>query len=123
GRPCLQHYIHRCLGPCVTELTTRQAYADAVQDVRLFLEGRSADLTARLHRKMAEAAEAEQYEAAAHLRDAIRTVEQVAERQKMASTRSDDIDIFGYHRDGPQVAVSAFHMRGGRVVNKKEMFW
>ena len=123
GRPCLQYYIHRCLGPCVAELAGREAYMESVGDVRLFLEGKTADLLRRLEDKMEAAAESEQYEAAAHHRDAIRTVRQVSERQKMASARSDDIDIFGFHRDGPQVAVSAFHMRGGRVVNKKELFW
>ena len=123
GRPCLQYYIHRCMGPCVEELSSREAYMESVQDVRLFLEGRTMDLVKRLKGKMAAAADSQQYEAAGHHRDAIRTVEQVGERQKMASAGSDDIDIFGFHRDGPQVAVSAFHMRGGRVVNKKELFW
>ncbi len=123
GRPCLQHYIHRCLGPCVRELASGETYRDAVADVRLFLEGKSQDLVDRLGQKMREAAAGEKYEAAAHYRDAIRTIEQIAERQKMASTGSDDIDIFGCHQDGPMVAVSAFHMRGGRVVNKRELFW
>ena len=123
GRPCLQYYIHRCMGPCVAELSTREAYMESVQDVRLFLEGRTEDLLVRLNQKMEAASGNQQYEAAGHHRDAIRTIQQVAERQKMASAGSDDIDIFGLHRDGPQVAVSAFHMRGGRVVNKKELFW
>ena len=123
GRPCLQYYIHRCMGPCVAQLSTREAYMESVQDVRLFLEGRTRDLLARLNQKMEAASGNQQYEAAGHHRDAIRTIQQVAERQKMASAGSDDIDIFGLHRDGPQVAVSAFHMRGGRVVNKKELFW
>ena len=123
GRPCLQHFIHRCLGPCVADLTTRAAYQEAARDVRLFLEGRTSDLLLSLEQKMSAAAEGEQYEAAAHHRDAIRTVRQISERQKMASAGSDDIDMFGFHQDGPLVAVSAFHMRGGRVVNKKEMFW
>ncbi len=122
-RPCLQHYIHRCLGPCVADLTTVEAYREAARDVRLFLEGRTGDLIRSLEEKMAAAAAGEQYEAAAHHRDAIRTVAQVAERQKMASAGSDDIDIFGFHHDAPRVAVSAFHMRRGRVVNRKEMFW
>ena len=123
GRPCLQHYIHRCLGPCVGALCDEKTYREAIEDVRLFLEGKSAALLESLDEKMEIAAANEQYEAAAHFRDAMRTVGQIAERQKMASTGSDDVDIFGYHRDGSQVAVSAFHMRGGRVVNKKEMFW
>ena len=111
------------MGPCVVELSSRKAYMETVQDVRLFLEGRTRDLLARLNEKMAAAADRQEYEAAGHHRDAIRTIQQVAERQKMASAGSDDIDIFGLHRDGPQVSVSVFHMRGGRVVNKKELFW
>ncbi len=122
-RPCLQYYINRCLGPCVGELASREKYADAVSDVQMFLEGKGRELVLRLERKMEEAARSQQYEAAAHYRDAIRTIEQITERQKMASVGFDDIDIFGYQQDGPLVAVSAFHMRGGRVVNKKELFW
>ena len=122
-RPCLQYYINRCLGPCVRELASRETYADAVSDVQMFLEGKGRDLVLRLEQKMEAAAGAQQYEAAAHYRDAIRTIEQITERQKMASVGFDDIDIFGYQQDGPLVAVSAFHMRGGRVVNKKELFW
>ena len=123
SRPCLQHYIHRCLGPCVETLTTPDAYREAARDVRLFLEGKTTDLIRSLEEKMNTAAQNEQYEAAGHHRDAIDTVRKIAERQKMASAGSDDIDIFGFHQDGGMVAVSAFHMRGGRVVNKKEMFW
>ncbi len=123
GRPCLQYYIHRCLGPCVADLTTPGEYREAAHDVKLFLEGKTADLVESLERKMAEAANAEQYEAAAHHRDALETVRRVGERQKMASSASDDIDIFGFHDDDQMVAVSTFHMRGGRVVNRKELFW
>src|SRR5262250_3615280 len=61
-RPCLQYYIHRCLGPCSEGLTTYQAYQDAVKDVRLFLEGRNNDLIKRLHAKMEEASSDEEYE-------------------------------------------------------------
>jgi excinuclease ABC subunit C len=60
---------------------------------------------------------------AGHYRDAIQTMTQLAERQKMASAGYDDIDIFGYHREDSMVAVSVFHMRGGRVVDRREMFW
>jgi excinuclease ABC subunit C len=122
-RPCLQHYIHRCLGPCVEGLTTREQYQEAVKDVRLFLEGRNLDLIDRLRDKMEEAAAAEQFELAAHYRDAIQTMEQLAERQKMAVMGYDDIDIFGYHFEDGMIAVSIFHMRGGRVVDKRELFW
>src|SRR5262245_56325504 len=122
-RPCLQYYIHRCLGPCVEGLTSSAQYQEAVKDVKLFLEGRNNDLVKRLQVKMEEASASEQYEIAAHYRDAIETMETLAERQKMAVMGYDDIDIFGYHREEHMVAVSVFHMRGGRVVDKRELFW
>jgi excinuclease ABC subunit C len=122
-RPCLQYYIHRCLGPCVDGLTTFDQYQEAVKDVRLFLEGRNSDLIKRLQVKMEEASANQQYEVAAHYRDAIETMETLAERQKMAVMGYDDIDIFGYHHEENMVAVSVFHMRGGRVVDKRELFW
>src|SRR6201984_1678970 len=98
-RPCLQYYIHRCLGPCVSGLTTFEQYQEAVKDVRLFLEGRNNDLIKRLVARMKEASSNEQYELAAHYRDAIETMETLAERQKMAVLGYDDLDIFGYHRE------------------------
>jgi excinuclease ABC subunit C len=91
--------------------------------VRLFLEGRNTDLIKRLQGRMEEASRSEQYEIAAHYRDAIDTMETLAERQKMAVMGYDDIDIFGYHHEDNMVAVSVFHMRGGRVVDKRELFW
>lgn len=122
-RPCLQYYIHRCLGPCVEGLSTTEQYQEAVKDVKLFLEGRKVDLIRRLRSRMQEAADKEQFEVAAHYRDAIETMEHLAETQKMASAGYDDIDIFGYHRESTMLAVSIFHMRGGRVVDKRELFW
>jgi len=122
-RPCLQYYIHRCLGPCAAGLTTYENYQEAVKDVTLFLEGRKGDLIERLQAKMEEASERQQYEIAAHYRDAIETMEALAERQKMATMGYDDVDIFGYHHEDNMVAVSVFHMRGGRVVDKRELFW
>jgi excinuclease ABC subunit C len=122
-RPCLQYYIHRCLGPCVEGLTTSAGYQEAVKDVKLFLEGRKSDLIERLRARMEDAARQEQFELAAHYRDAIETMEHLAESQKMASAAYDDIDIFGYHREDTMLAVSIFHMRGGRVVDKRELFW
>jgi len=122
-RPCLQYYIHRCLGPCVEGLTAPGDYQEAVKDVKLFLEGRKGDLIERLRDRMEEAANQEQFELAAHYRDAIETMEHLAESQKMASAGYDDIDMFGYHREETMLAVSIFHMRGGRVVDKRELFW
>src|SRR5213593_1044114 len=122
-RPCLQYYIHRCVGPCVEGNTTYELYQEAVKDVKLFLEGRNNDLIKRLRAKMEEASANQEFELAAHYRDAVDTMEALAERQKMAVLGYDDIDIFGYHQEENMVSVSIFHMRGGRVVDKKELFW
>jgi excinuclease ABC subunit C len=122
-RPCLQYYIKRCLGPCVKDLTTPEAYQEAVRDVKLFLEGRPTDLSRSLHTRMEQAAAAEEYERAARYRDLISTVEQLQERQRIASAEGDDADVFGYHCENGMLAVNLFHMRGGRVVDRREFFW
>jgi excinuclease ABC subunit C len=122
-RPCLQYYIKRCLGPCVEGLTTPGIYQEAVRDVRLFLEGRQTDLVRSLRERMQEAAAAQEYERAAKCRDLISTVEQLQEKQRMAGVEGDDADVFGYHYENGMLAVNLFHMRGGRVVDRREFFW
>lgn len=122
-RPCLQFYIKRCLGPCVQGLTTPARYAEAVRDVRWLLEGRESDLVRDLHERMVSASEKLEYEEAARYRNLITTIEQLRERQKMAAWRGQDIDILGFHQEGPLVAVNLFHLRGGRAVDRREFFW
>jgi len=122
-RACLQYYIGRCLGPCVEGLTTPEAYQEAVRDVKLFLEGRPTDLSQSLRQRMAKAAEAEEYERAAKYRDLISTVEQLQEKQRIAAVEGDDADVFGYHYENDMLAVNLFHMRGGRVLDRREFFW
>jgi excinuclease ABC subunit C len=122
-RPCLQYYIGRCLGPCVEGLTTPEAYQEAVRDVKLFLEGRPTDLSHSLRERMAIAAQAEEYERAAKYRDLISTVEQLQEKQRIAAVEGDDADVFGYHFENDLLAVNLFHMRGGRVLDRREFFW
>src|SRR5271155_5551926 len=121
--PCLEFHIHRCLGPCVEGLTTDEQYAAAVRDVRLFLEGRLKDLAGGLHRRMHEAAESTRFEEAAALRDLIGTVEEMEEKQKIAAAEGENIDIFGYYAEPPLVAANLFHLRNGRVVDRREYFW
>ena len=122
-RPCLQYYIKRCLGPCVEELTTPEIYQEAVRDVKLFLEGRATDLSHSLRGRMESAAESQEYERAARYRDLISTVEQLQEKQRIASVEGDDADVFGYHFENGMLAVNLFHMRGGRVLDRREFFW
>jgi excinuclease ABC subunit C len=122
-RPCLQYYIKRCLGPCVEKLTTPEAYLESVRDVKLFLEGRQTDLSRSLRQRMAQASEAQEYERAAKYRDLISTVEQLQEKQRIAAAEGDDADVFGYHCENGMLAVNLFHMRGGRVLDRREFFW
>src|SRR5580693_2841621 len=122
-RPCLQYYIHRCLGPCVTGLTTDERYAEASRDVRLFLEGRRHDLIKSLEARMMTAAEKEQFEQAAAYRDLLRTLEDIEERQRIAATQGDDTDVLAYYAEPPLVAANLFHLRGGRVVDRREFYW
>src|SRR5256886_3948504 len=122
-RPCLQYYIKRCLGPCVKDLTTPESYQEAVHDVKLFLEGRPTDLSKSLHQRMEQAASAQEYERAARYRDLISTVEQLQERQRIAAAEGDDADVFGYHYENGMLAVNLVHMRGGKMGDRREVFW
>ena len=122
-KPCLQYHIHRCLGPCVQGLTTDEAYAAAVRDVRLFLEGRHGDLARGLRARMQAASDEMRFEEAASLRDLIATVDEIEERQKMAAAKGDDVDIFAVYAEPPLVALNLFHLRNGQIVDRRELFW
>jgi excinuclease ABC subunit C len=123
-RACLQYYIHRCLGPCVEELTTPEIYNSAVHDAALLLEGRHAELERTLTARMMEAAQAERFEAAAKLRDQLSTVHQLQEKQRAATAgQDDDSDVFGYHFEDGSLAVNLFHVRAGKIVDRREFFW
>jgi excinuclease ABC subunit C len=121
--PCLQFHIHRCLGPCVSILTTDEAYAAAVRNVRLFLEGRHRDLADQLEGRMAIAAQDMRFEEAASLRNLASTVREMEEKQKMAAAEGENIDIFAHHSEPPLVAVNLFHLRNGTIVDRREFFW
>ena len=121
--PCLQYHIHRCLGPCAAGLTTPEVYAEAVRNVKLFLEGRHGELAGELRERMQRASEEMRFEQAAALRDLLATVEEMAERQKMASASGDDADILAGYAEPPLVAANLFHLRNGKVVDRREFFW
>ena len=122
-RPCLEYHIKRCQGPCVEGFTTKERYAEAVRDLRILLEGRHSDLIAGLRERMRAASADQRFEEAARYRDLAATIDQVHERQKLAASSGYDIDIFGFYREGPLAALNLFHMRGGRVVDRREFFW
>jgi excinuclease ABC subunit C len=123
-RPCLEFDIKRCLAPCVATICSEERYAVAVADTRLFLEGRNQELAEQLRGRMVDAADHQRYEEAAQLRDAMRTVEAVRERQqKMASAELGDRDVFGVKVGASGAIVHVFIVRGGRVIERVEFVW
>src|SRR5881628_459054 len=122
-RPCLYYDMHQCLGPCVVGLTTSQAYREMVDDVVLFLGGKSRELQERLTARMYKAASDEQFELATYYRDLIRTVERIQAEQQVASAEEEDVDVWGLYEEGGDVATQLFVMRDGNVVDRRELFW
>jgi excinuclease ABC subunit C len=122
-RPCLEYYIKRCLAPCVQDLVAPETYREAIRDVQLFLEGKEGELEGRLKQRMGEAAMNEQYELAAKMRDQLITLQELQAKQRIASTENEDADVFGFHFDKEMLAVAQFHMREGKIVDKRDFFW
>ena len=121
-RPCLEYDIKRCIAPCVAALCSQEQYDEAVQRTQLFFEGKNDELIERLTDSMTEAASAERYEEAAHLRDAARTVQTLRDRQqKIATARLGDRDAFGLHMGPAGAVVHVFLMREGRVLERVEL--
>ncbi len=121
-RPCLEFDIGRCIAPCVREICSEERYAVAVQHTKLFLEARNDELVADLKQRMTEAAHDERFEQAAQLRDAIRTIDTVRQRQqKMAGTELGDRDAFGLKVGPAGAVVQVFQVRGGKVVERIEL--
>jgi excinuclease ABC subunit C len=123
SRPCLYYDMHQCLGPCVVGLTTSDAYREMVDDVVLFLGGKSRELQERLKQRMYRAAESESFELATYYRDLIRTVERIQAEQQVASAEDEDMDVWGLYEEGSDVAVQLFVIRDGNVVDRRELFW
>lgn len=122
-RPCLEYYIKRCMGPCVEDLVAKETYREAIRDVQLFLDGKENELESRITHRMTDAAMNEQFELAARYRDQLVTVHQLQEKQRIASAQNEDADVFGYHFDKEMLAVAQFHMREGKIVDKRDFFW
>jgi len=122
GRPCLEYDIKRCIAPCVASLCGPERYAEAVTATTLFLEGRNEELTAQLQTRMTLAAEAERFEEAAQLRDALRTVETLRGRQqKMATVGLGARDAVGVKLGPAGAAIQVFQVRRGRVIERVDL--
>ncbi len=114
-RPCIEYEMKRCLGPCC-DLVEADAYRELVEGTVLFLRGRSSELVGDLHARMKAAADREDFEEAARLRDRIQAVERTVERQQIVSENRTPRDVFGLARRGSEVEVQVLHVREGRVV-------
>ena len=117
ARPCLDYFIKRCIAPC-TAFCTKDEYDEVIQQVLLFLEGKSDDVLRRLKRQMEDASEKMEFERAAMLRDQLRSIERTVERQMISTTKNEDIDVFGMSRHGDQACMQVFFVRGTQMIGR-----
>ncbi len=117
-RPCLDFHIHRCLGPCIGAASSED-YAQVIQQVVLFLEGKSDQVAEWVHQRMTTAAEALDYERAAIYRDQLAAIRQVIERQKVLSTTTGDEDVIAFARDDGEACAQVFFIRGGKLIGRE----
>ncbi len=122
-RPCLYHDMGACLGPCVAGLTTPEAYAAAVEEVTLLLEGRHQELRPRLEAQMWRAAETDEFERAARYRDLLRALDGLALGQNVEIAGSGSVDVVGMEGDGVDASVAVLIYRDGKLVDKREFHW
>src|SRR5713226_528762 len=122
GRPCLEYDIKRCIAPCVDTICSSEEYGRAVKLTELFLAGKDDELVKTLNARMLDAAAGERFEEAAQLRDAVRTVQTLHDRQqKMATTELGHRDVFGIKLGPAGAAIQVFQVRRGRVVERVEL--
>ena len=117
ARPCLEYYIHRCVAPCIGNVT-REEYREVVQQVILFMEGRTEHVLRDLKQKMHAASEALEFERAAILRDQVQTIERVNEAQKVVSLKRGDEDVIALAQSGGEAWVEVFFIRNGKLTGR-----
>lgn len=117
-RPCLYYHIKRCAGPCIGAVSG-QDYRAIIGQLCDFLEGKADEVLADLRGRMEAAAEALRFERAAQLRDQIRAVEKVTERQRVVSLTKADQDIIAIARDDGQACAQVFFIRRGRLIGRE----
>jgi len=121
-RPCLQFEMKRCSGPCGGEID-REDYGRMVEEVRLFLSGKSTELIEGLEDKMKAASEATNFEAAAHIRDRITALRRVTETQRVISQDLADRDVIAVAKEGAASDIQILFVRGGKLLGRKDFFF
>ena len=120
-RPCLDYYIKRCKAPCILAQTQAE-YRAMIDEVLVFLEGRTDEVARRVRERMDLAAESLDFERAAELRDALRHLEQMSEPTVVLSIEGGDRDVIGYARDGDDAAIALMRIRGGKLLAREHQF-
>ncbi|HUF53628.1 MAG TPA: excinuclease ABC subunit UvrC [Dehalococcoidia bacterium] len=116
-RPCLEYYIHRCIGPCAS-LCTKEEYDTVIQQTTMFLEGRTEEITRQLRREMQDTSAKLEYERAARLRDQVQSIDRTTERQVMEVRDRTDMDVFGLAREEQEAYVQVFFVRKGLMTGR-----
>jgi len=120
-RPCLDYYIKRCKAPCILAQTQGE-YRAMIDEVLIFLEGRTSEVARRVRQRMELAVESLDFERAAELRDSLRHLEQMSEPTAILSIEGGDRDVIGYARDGDDAAVALMRIRGGKLLAREHQF-
>jgi excinuclease ABC subunit C len=121
-RACIEFEIKRCMAPC-TGNQSKEDYQKIVTQVRQFLEGRDRELLDELRAQMDAAAEREEFEEAARLRDRLFKIERTLEKQRITQTTATDQDVIGIARQGTAVDLQLLFVRGGLLIGRKDFFW
>ncbi len=121
-RACIEFEIKRCMAPC-TGHQSKEEYHQIVKQVRQFLEGRDSELLEDLRTRMETAAEREEFEEAARLRDRLFKIQRMLEKQRITQTSATDQDVIGLARQGSAVDLQILFVRGGLLIGRKDFFW
>jgi excinuclease ABC subunit C len=121
-RACLEFEIKRCMAPC-TGNQTKDEYHQIVKQVRQFLEGHDHELIDDLRSRMEAAADRQEFEEAARLRDRLFKIERMLEKQRITQTSATDQDVIGLARQGAAVDLQILFVRGGLLIGRKDFFW
>src|SRR6266540_171800 len=119
GKPCMYYDIHRCMGPCVPGLVAREEYRATIEAVCRFLEGKTDQVVRDLRQNMEQADEKLEFERAAYIRDQIRDIEQISQRQQVLRTVDTDQDVIAFARENGSAVVQVFYIRGGKLIGSE----
>lgn len=121
-RPCLMYQIGRCVAPCVSSVISDEEYAELVEWVRLFLQGKDKQVVTQLIEKMDEASKTLKFEEAAKYRDQIQAIRRIQEQQYVSEDSFDDIDVLGYAQETGVACVHILMIRQGKILGSRSFF-